>query len=345
MKVKNLIKSISLLFNFRFFVYLLINFTIWPFLKVLVREKKIFKFIFLAYPGTLQQAGYYGPSWFRRYTHFISVIGTIWSKNPMRRGIVTTTPFLLEEFREFSNEKILLEKTLNSAKEFSRSIGTPVVALAGRLPSLFLKHGLQLEYSFVKGDKGTVFTIIETLKTVINKEKLSIPRTTAGVVGVGFLGRRVLYELQKMGFQSIIGIDSDSQKIANQKIIGVQLSTNFKFLSTCDLVFVLIGRGKDIEQKISYFKSGTIIIDDTHPPIPKTLRELIVQTKQAKIYRAIVELPGTEFKPTLAGYASNWLPGCVVEGIVISDGNNFNLSTQEEFNTKAREIGFKSIHI
>lgn len=343
--IEDFIKSVFLLFNFRFFIYLLINFSVWPLIRGLVQRKKLFKFIFLVYPGTLQEVNHYGPPWFRPYTRFISIIGTIWSKDERRRGLVVTIPFVLEEFHEFSNEKILLERIFNSIKEFSRSIGTLVIALAGRLPSLFLKHSLPVEYPFVKGDKGSIFTIIEAVRNVINRERLSIPKTTVGVVGVGFIGRSVLCELQKMGFYSIIGIDSDFQKISTQEISGVRLTTNFEFLSTCDLVLLLTTRGEDIEQKTSWLKSKVIIIDDTYPPIPKSLRKLIIQAKQAKIYRAIIELPGVKFRPSLPGFASNWLPGCVIEALIVSSNSNFNFSTQEEFNLKAREVGFKPILI
>lgn len=338
-------RSITLLFNPRFLIYLLINFVIWPFVKLLLKVTKIFKFIFLVYPGTIREVIYYGPPWFRSYIPLLSIIGIFWSKNPMRRGLVLAIAFTPEEFSHSENEKIFLEKILENAKKFAQSLGIQVIGLAGVLPSLCLKHKLLLNPPFVKGDKGTVFTIINTLEAVVKKEKISISETTVGIIGVGFIGREVIFQLKKIGFRSIIGIDIDAQKIFNQTITGVQLSDNFELLSKCDLVLILTRRGRDIEKEVSYFKPKVIIIDDTYPPIPKSLRKLIIQRKHAKIYQVIAELPKSKFIPHLPGYFSNWLPGCAVECLVASNSSIFHFSSQEEFNKEAKKIGVKEVLI
>jgi len=327
----------------RFLVVFSINFILWPLIRPIVRWKKLFNFVFLTYPATRKEITYYCPSWFRPYAPKISIIGVFWSKNRKNRGVVITTPYTLREFAQLGNQKEFLKEVLNNARIFSQSIKASAIALAGRLPAIFSTNGESLKPPIVKGDKGTVFAVIETVRAVLEKESLLPQDIQVGVLGVGFIGQKILSELKNMGFQSIIGIDPRFRHSLKRNGSNIRFSPDISLLVDCKIVLVLTTRGVDIKQNIPYLQSGAIVIDDTYPSIPTFLVKKIIHEKEVKVFKVLSGLSESRFIPALPGYDPAVLPGCALEAIVVSQNNIPDSPTQTEFGIRARKIGFKPI--
>jgi hypothetical protein len=328
--------------NYRFLLYLLANFILLPILKFLSKFLKLFNFIFLVYPGSVKEINYYGPLWVRSYVPLVSIIGTVWSNDAKYRGLVASIPFLIDELKK--GEEDLLKKIFLKTEEICKSLNISNCALAGRLPSLYIKNNLILKTPFLMGDKGTIFSIMETLEEVIKKEKFQISKITIGVIGLGFIGKRIFEELKKMGFKSIIGFDIGVCRLLSSETKTEKIYNNFYFLSQCDLVLILTREGQDIKEIIPYFKDNVVIIDDTYPFIPKDLIKILKQEKRSKIYRVVMTFKDLRFIPPLPIFKNHEIPGCLVESIVFSnmkENDNISLISQQSFNLKAREIGIK----
>lgn len=321
----------------RLVMWCVVNFLIWPMIQPVVKYLHWIDFLFVVYPGTDGDVRAYAPLWFRKAMKEIfplSLIGIICRGKGGKRGLVITLSCNPEEF---SAEQ--LKKLYKEICSFANSCRATSIALAGRLPSIFILNQINLDYPFLKGDRGTLFTVTETVKYVLNAENLS-PDSTIGILGVGFVGGRVLRRLREQGYTSLIGIDP---RVENPYVNKYTILTgDITLLNRCDAVVILTARGSDAAKAIPYLKEGVIVIDDTHPQLPYSLVKE-VQKKGGKVYKAALGFgsDGVKIFPRLPGYNSKWLPGCVIESLVVSNGYNGN--TQERFDQKGREIGLKPL--
>lgn len=320
----------------RLVMWCIVNF-VWPIIQPVVKYLRWIDFLFIVYPGTDMDVRAYTPLWFRKAMKEIfplSLIGIVCRGKGERRGLVITLSCNPEEF---SAEQ--LRKLRKEICAFANSCGASLIALAGRLPSIFILNQINLDYPFLKGDRGTVFTVTETVKYVLNAENLSFS-STIGVLGVGFVGGKVLRRLKEQGYTSLIGIDPrvDSPYVNKHTILTGDLT----FLKRCDAVIVLTAKGSDAMEAIPYLKEGVVVIDDTHPQLPYSLIKEI-RKKGGKVYKAALGFRsnGVKIFPRLPGYNSKWLPGCVIESLVVSNGYNSNI--QERFDQRGREIGLKPL--
>lgn len=342
-KDRNQKKLKSIFFRqIRFLIYIFVNFFLIALIKKIILRTKFINYLFLVYPASRKELEHYWYSWYKKLAPNISIIGILWNKNYRKRGIIITIPFFLEEI-DGNYEK--LKNIINDVIKFADETNIQIIALAGQLPSLFLRNRIKLECPFVKGGLGTVFSITESVLEIIKIKKLARDKLKVGIMGVGFIGRKLANELAHMGFNMVIGIDDDQNKI-NQPIMDVQLSNNPKLLKICDIAIVLTSRGDDILNKKNYFKNGVIIVDDTYPAILKDAVSLICRESGAEIFRTIIINDGVKFIPSFPRFKNNWLPGCVIEAMVVSAFGRDILSLPlERFSHHARNIGLKSLII
>ena len=329
----------QLWFFSRFAVYLVINF-LWPIVLLPFCKlakwcgRPLFQFVFLVYPGTLDQVRGYAPLWYRSFAPLISIIGLARGKYP---GLIVTIPWPLEELEEkhriYKNN--CLESIVRKVKKLADDIGAKAAVLAGRLPRLLLKNGSsQLPSPIVVGDMGAVYTIMTTTRLVA---RTKLPHLQIGVVGgYGFLGLRVVAALQKSSARVIV-VDPNIE--LEEGGGEIRFTRDPAELVSCDLVIILTARGEQAETVIKHIRPGTTIIDDTHPQLPHRVI-VALEKKGCRVVKAILTLEGEWFWPRLPKWESDWLPGCCIEAIVVA-ANGTPIDNQRDFETVANQIGFR----
>lgn len=331
-----------IVFLARFMGYLAMLF-LWPIvffplcraLKYL--RKPFFDFVFVVYPGTLDQVQGYGPLLLRKLVPTISIIGVVKKGRVGKRGLVVAIPWDDDEIEK--NE--LHDTIVRNVEKLAAAIGATSIALAGRLPGILTQGGRKnvLNPPFVVGDKGAVFTIIRSVAKAIEAENLDCTTIHIGIVGYGFIGSRVANVLQESIVEPIRASDP---RITVEKRTKVWLSANPEILTDCNLVIVLAGKGEQFKDTVPYLKNGVIVVDDTHPQIPGDVCAE-VRKRGGKVLKAVLVLPGMKFLPRLPKWEANWLPGCCVEAVVAAmKGFSAN---QQEFDMRANEIGFDALEV
>ncbi len=296
----------------------------WPIwiLLYLAKPLKIIKFLFMVYPGRESDLDGYCP---RRLAK-----SWVFSKKPvigglmLGGGLVLVVPNTVEEFeRDFDTSDRVVERLV----WISKLINAKAIALAGRLPGIISRKKGHLEKPIVRGNRGTVFCVMETLYRVINEHKIDADKVEVSVVGIGYVGRMLIDNLKEEGF-NVIGID----------IEGTEFYSNRERIKTSDIVIVLTPRGDDFSPYIEELKEGAIVIDDTHPKI-------IERPEKNPFYKVAIGREGVKFIPRLPGYKPDWIPGCVIEAMVAAETGYFNHLSQQEFNRMARELGFFALMV
>jgi len=306
-------------------VSLVMRWPIWAILG-LARIFKPFDYLFLVYPGTDSDLDGYCPRRLAKSWLFSKkpAIGGIISKSVGGRGLILVVP---NTVKEFLFHKDVCKKVMWRLRWLSIIVGARSIAIAGQAPGMFSRHNLSLEKPFVRGNKGTVFCIMETVSEVMKKHNLEAGKFRIALIGVGYVGALLLSSLKEQG-HNIVGVDIQ----INRK--GIFLPQESRpFLKEAAMVIVLTPRGEDFAPYVPDLKMGAIVIDDTHPKI--TQRPIGVN-----FYKVAVGLNGTRFLPRLPGYRADWIPGCAVEAIYSAATGQFNGSSQGEFNQRARELGF-----
>lgn len=310
-------------------VFLLFSLVLrWPIWGVLALARifKPFDYLFLVYPGTDKDLDGYCPRRLAKSWLFSKkpTIGGIISKSAGGRGLILVVPNTVKEFL-FSKE--VCKEVMRRLEFVKKIVGAKSIAIAGQMPGMISRHNLDLEKPFVRGNKGTVFCIMETISEVMLKHDLKVGEFKIALVGVGYVGSLLMSSLQQMG-HDIAGVDIHINRN------GVLLKEESKpLLKEADMVIVLTPKGEDFAPYAADLKIGAIVIDDTHPKI--TQRPIGVN-----FYKVAVGLNGTKFLPRLPGYRPDWIPGCAVEAIYSASTGQFNGCSQEEFNQKAKELGF-----
>lgn len=323
----------------RFVLYLFSNF-VWmiialPLLKLAKRLKRpLFRYMFLVYPGTLDQARGYIPLWLRKFAPLISIIGVITGEH---RGLVITVPYLIEELENGGNGDRYpdLREVADKVSGLANSIGAKAVALAGRMPSLLHQNG-GIFPPIVAGDKGAVYTVLEVTKQAMHEAGLEPNKTIIGLLGYGFLGRRVAKAIQGWG-SKVIAVDP---RVRVERDNGFTLTRDPAVLNSCDVVIVLTAKGIQAETAVEYGSPGALWVDDTHPQMPRRLVRKI-ESIGGKVVKATLTRNGTRFYPRLPKWGAKWLPGCCVEAIVVaSNGADGDFVSQVAFNQAATQMNF-----
>lgn len=298
-----------------------------------------FGYIFLVYPGALDQVRGYMPQWYRKIISIISIIGIISKGKQGKRGLVVAVPWTIEEMEQESRLEVIARHVTKLAK----SLGAKSVALAGRMPGVFIQNGYHslLSPPIVAGDKGTVYTIILSIKQITEALGISISKIVIGILGYGFIGSRLVNSLRYFSKNRMIVVDPQIKQERDDRD-EVILSRDPAKLAHCDLVVILTATGEQAECAIQYLKPGVIVIDDTHPQLPLRLSSRI-EKKGGRVIKAVLGLDGVVFWPRLPNWEANWLPGCCIEGLV-SATKGF-ASSQLEFNQLAQQIHFTALKV
>ncbi|NPV04594.1 MAG: hypothetical protein HPY67_07670 [Syntrophaceae bacterium] len=285
-----------------------------------------FNCIFTVYPGSEKDIEGYLPPGFKWARHLVSgkpfVAGVITTGNGLGRGLILAVPNTVDQFKK---DKELVGNIMSNLKRTKTLTGAKTIAIAGQGPRFFRSH-FPYEQPFVYGLKGRVFSVVETVERVAEKHGLIKNETTVAILGVGEIGAAIIENLKEKGYRAV-GIDIHI--VDGRLEIGRE---GVETLRRADLVVVQTPRGDDVVPYYENLKKTAILIDDAHPRIT-------VRPNEVKFYKVAIGRPGVQFWPPLPGYEHYWIPGCVQESMVVAETNNHDM-TQEEFNKRAKELGF-----
>lgn len=300
----------------------------WPILAVLT-FCRFFKVncIFTVYPGSQRDVDGYFPRGLKWFLKPIAsgkpfVAGMITTGNGLGRGLVLAVPNSIDQIR---SDKQLVGKIMKRLKLTRQLTGAKTIAIAGQGPRYFKSHHPYTE-PFVYGLRGRVFSVVETVERIMEKHQLEQGKTTVAILGIGEIGEAIIENLREKGVRAV-GIDI---QVKDGRV--VLCSEGMIRLKEADLVVVQTPRGDDVVPYYAELKKTAILVDDSHPRIT---------TKPSEIhfYKVAIGRPGVQFRPPLPGYEHYWIPGCVQESMVVAETGNHELS-QEEFNERAKELGF-----
>ena len=324
----NIVQKIKKYLRIVLFIFFSV-FLRWPvwLLLFLLKPFHLFGFIFVVYPGSDRDLEPYCPKKIAKSWLFSGkpVIGGFVTKGQSKsRGLVLVIPDTIQELR---GDLKRCQKIIKRIKLIKYLSGAKTIALAGQLPGVFVKNGIELDYPFVKGALGTVFCVLDTVELAIKNLKITKQKINIAQIGVGFVGGLLLDSLKGSGYQAT-GID-----IVVKEGETVLASNSREILEKADVIIVLTPRGSDFNPYAKWIKKGAVVIDDTHPKIE-------VKPDNVLFYKVAVGLPGVKFVPALSGYKKDWIPGCAVEGCIASiygDSSKLNIS---QFYELAKKEGF-----
>lgn len=288
------------------------------------------QYLWVAYPGTEQDKRHYFPAWVER------IVRPLYSTGLMRFGRywgLMVAGKATAESLDDSPER--LRAMLDQAR--GACPGVQVIALAGRLPSLAVKAGIPLEAPFTQGDKGTLCTMIMTAREQARLLGRAPGEVVIAVVGgAGFIGGRLTEELSAE-FRRVICLDP---RFNERREAGSVLYTGEpEDIAAAEAVLVLTSRGDQAASVIPFLTSGTVVADDTHPEMPRSVRRKMESTG-ALVLKATMGDARFRIMPRVAFFRSDDIPGCVLEALVVLERGREVLASQDAFNEAARALGF-----
>lgn len=298
--------------------------------------KKLFKMetIFLVYPGSDADYNGYFPKWMRRFLPVAFPIGMV-GRNTLVMATARST-------QELEKEPEQLTAVRDCVAETATMIGADAVALAGRLPGIMIRNEVGLELPFVPGTTGTVFTCDATVEATIKaKANCKHSDVTVGVLGVGFVGSALIAHWARNGYKRIIGVD----KLVRPSVDDprVMITTDPAALADVDILVILVEEGSQVEAAISHLKKTCIVLDDTHPQLPRTVRDKL-RAEGIKTFKVAVR-NHIRFFPRLPGFGHEWLPGCLIEALVTASNGGYPIADQRDFGEAATKLGLHAVRV
>lgn len=212
-----------------------------------------------------------------------------------------------------------------------------VIALAGRLPSLALKAGIPLEAPFTQGDKGTLCAMMMTAREQARLLEKAPAEVGVAVVGAaGFIGRGLVEELRQE-FGRVICLDP--RYPARREEANVLYTQEPEDIAAAQAVLVLTSRGDQAASVTPFLTPRTVVADDTHPEIPRSVRHAM-EDAGALVLKATMGDARFRIMPRVPMFRSHDIPGCVLEALVILEHGRDVLASQAAFNDAAGALGF-----
>lgn len=309
-RLKDSMETISRIVRYSGFltISLLFRWPIWIALGA-ARIFRPFDWLFLVYPGTDADLDGYCPRRLAKSRLFRGkpTVGGIVSKGSSGRGLLLVAP---DTAQEMVADPLVCLAVMRRLEWIMRLCGAKAIAIAGQGPGIISRHGIEIKSPFVRGNRGTVFCVMQTIAEVMEKHGLKAGEFRLCLVGVGYVGELLLEALREEGHDAV-GIDI--RRVHDGVLL---LEEGIDVLRRTDMAVVLTPKGSDFMPYISDLKEGAIVIDDTHPRIH-------YNGNHVSFYKVAVGMAGMRFYPRLPGYRADWIPGCAVEAIChAAEGNN-----------------------
>ena len=290
-------------------------------------------YVFVVYPGTERDKRLYVPAWAERFLRPLSLSGVIRYRG--RWGLMVSglaTAELLER-RPEAIEALLAE----ARREFPL---VEVIALAGRLPSIAARAGVDLGQPFTRGDRGTLSAMLGAARELAERTGRRRDELTIAVPGGGgFIGMRLALELGGE-FGRVIALDPryHGERRRHSNIVFTDRPAE---VGDADVVIVLTRRGEEVAGVVPFLRPGALVADDTHPEMPPAVRRA-AERRGVEVLKASVYDVRFQITPRIPMFRADDIPGCLLEALVVLDRGRAVLRSQVEFDLAAREIGFRT---
>ena len=290
-------------------------------------------YVFVVYPGTERDKRLYVPAWAEQFLRPLSPSGVIRYRG--RWGLMVSglaTAELLER-RPEAIEALLAE----ARREFPR---VEVIALAGRLPSIAARAGVDLGQPFTRGDRGTLSAMLGAARELAERTGRPSDELTIAVPGGGgFIGMRLALELGAE-FRRVIALDPryHGERRRHDNLVFTDRPDE---VGDADVVIVLTRRGDEVADVVPHLRPGALVADDTHPEMPLAVRRA-AERRGAEVLKASVYDVRFQITPRIPMFRADDIPGCLLEALVVLDRGRAVLRSQVEFDRAAREIGFRT---
>ena len=214
-----------------------------------------------------------------------------------------------------------------------------VIALAGRLPSLAHRAGVEISGPFTQGSRGTLCAMVAAARELAGLRGQQPAQMTIAVTGgAGFIGSQLVRELAGE-FGAVIALDPRYGG-ARHREGRVLFTDRVEEVAAADAVLVLTARGDDAMAIVPFLTPGTVLADDTHPEIPAALRQEIA-ARGATALKVTMSADRFRARPRLPMYRSDDIPGCLLEALVVLERGGAVLGSQASFDRAAQELGFR----
>lgn len=301
----------------------------WPSVHRLLRPD----YVFAAYPGSEAHKRHCFPPWVERTLRPVFPVAVIrfgryWGLMVSGLASAETLESAPEQLEAFLSEV------------HGQFEGVEAIALAGRLPSLAAKRGVDLDPPFTHGDRGTVCAMLWATRQLA--QRLGKPTddvTLALIGGAGFIGSRLIESLTTE-FDRVIAVDPRYAG-ASREAGNVFYTARAEDVREAEAVMVLTARGSDTASIAHHLRSGTVVADDTHPEMPEAIRD-VMEERGATVLKATVADDRIRFVPALPDFRSDDIPGCLLEALVVVQRGEEILDSQAGFNRAADELGFRA---
>ncbi len=280
------------------------------------RMKKRWVCGFLVYGNATQQS-YFLPRYGRQILPLVFPIGLMPTK--FGWGVLLGTRLSEEELNgaDVSRATKLIRAMIRSADILTVNI--EAAALAGRLPGFAARAGVPLVRPVVNGLMGTTFTVRGAIDAALLKHGIHPKSARVCIIGgAGHAGQFLVGQIAGR-YGQIIVLDPNPERLngLRTKIQELIAATDSRWIATADVVVNLSGRGDDMKMYAPFLTEGTVIIDDTHPPMSRELRQM-VRGRGAILYKVVTTGADLVMIPRLPGFGGKWIPGCLVEALVVA---------------------------
>lgn len=102
--------------------------------------------------------------------------------------------------------------------------------------------------------------------------------------------------------------------MAGGKVVA---ATSPAAVASAQIVICLMAEGDQIATTIPHLAAGAIVVDDTHPPIHRPLRQAI-KARGSQLYKVVMVDGELRMFPPLPNFRADNIPGCLLEAMVQS---------------------------
>jgi hypothetical protein len=289
---------------------------------------------FLVY-GTHKHRALLIPTWFEKYMRPVFPIGVI--KRGKQWGWLIATLATEDEI-----EKDLQSKLQCLLRDVMSNFKLEVCALAGRLPGMIRRAGMELLPPFVAGLEGTKYTIRTAVKNAVRFTSTGQICSTTVVVmgGKGHTGSAVVRDLAQAGYRQVIGVDPNHGE-PSQPLLGNEWYTNqVSFVKEADILVILTRNGDEAATAVPYVYPQLIVLDDSHPSMSRNVRQMFAN---CRLFKVTLRDGRLRMFPRLPGYGKHDIPGCLAEATVVLEQGSDSSINEETFNRAAEAIGLDAI--